>query len=170
MKRNNSIKIIKTLNTKNTNINNKEGYIGLISMYKNEEFIWQYNNYFEKDKFLKPIDCLDWTAINSNNYSSHYLLSERNYEDSYNLSEGDIFKLGTILFLVRKIKINENKSYSINPLNNSINIENNINSNYRYNKKENIENALESFKTEKEHKNRGTNISYYNNKKNNERN
>ena len=105
IRRNDSIKILKTLNKRNANISDKEGYIGLISMHKNEEFIWQYNNYFEKDKFVKPIDCLDWTVINSNNYSSHFLFSERKFDDSYNLSEGDIFKLGAILFLVRKVKI-----------------------------------------------------------------
>ena len=137
-------------------------------MHKNEEFIWQYNNYFEKDKFLKPIDCLDWTVINSNNFSSHYLFSERKFEDSYNLSEGDIFKLGTILFLVRKIKIKENKSNTNNSMNNSININmnienNNINLEYRYNKKENSENALESSKTIKENKNKSKNVFYYNN-------
>ena len=164
IKRNNIIKIIKTSNIKNINIKKKEGYIGIISINKNEEFFWEYNNYFEKDKFIKPIDYLDWIVLNST-LSSHCLFSDRKFDGAYNLCEGDIIKLGKILFLVRKIKINKDeikKEKDSNSINNNININMNIENNslnseliiYRYNKKENTENVLESLKTLNEQKNK----------------
>ena len=174
IKRNNIIKIIKTSNIKNINIKKKEGYIGIISINKNEEFFWEYNNYFEKNKFIKPIDYLDWIVLSST-LSSHCLFSDRKFDGAYNLCEGDIIKLGKILFLVRKIKINKDeikKEKDSNSINNNININMNIENNslnseliiYRYNKKENTENVLESLKTLNEQKNK---IIYNDNNDNN---
>ena len=110
--------------------------------------------------------------------------SERKIEGSYRLVEGDLFKLGKITFLVRKIKINEddnikkrNESYSSNCMednnnegnmnlyNNSINEELII---YKYNKKNtNLIDMMDLAKTVNERKNTEKEIDIKNNNENN---
>ena len=112
--------------------------------------------------------------------------SERKIEGSYRLSEGDLFKLGKITFLVRKIKINEddikkrNESYSSNCLddnnnNGNVNLYNNsINEEliiYNYNKKStNVIDIMDYAKTINERKNTEKEIDIKNNNENNNNN
>ena len=124
--------MIKVSNIKNKNIQNiknKDDYIGTISIVKNEQFFWDYNNYFEKNKFIRSYDCLDWIVIGSTQFSSNYSLSEKRFETSYKLLEGDLFKLGKLIFLVRKIKLVENENKKVNEsfISNSINNNSNMN-------------------------------------------
>ena len=163
LNRNKDIKIVKVSNNKNINIKNKEGYVGTITLNNKEEFIWNYNNYFEKDKFLKPYDSLDWIVIGPTQFSSG---NDRKLESSYRLSEGDLIKLGKLIFLVRKIKINKNEnkknedcfsSESINNNSNNMNLkgEENINNEliiYRFNRKNIKEPHIDSYKTLSEQK------------------
>ena len=140
MKRNNDIKIIKSSNIKNINIKNKEDYVGMVTMKEKEQYFWDYNSCFEKDKFIKPYDCLDWVVIGPTQFSSKNSASDRKFEGSYKLSEGDMIKLGKIIFLVRKVNTNikknetqkvNNESFSSNSVNNNsnanFNVENNMN-------------------------------------------
>jgi hypothetical protein len=128
---------------------------------KNEQFFWDYNNYFEADKFIRPYDSLDWIVIGSTQFSSFYIDSERKNEGSYRLVEGDFIKLGKIIFLVRKIKVNEddikkaNESFTSNSVNNN-NANMNLYSNsineeliiYKYKKKNtNFSDIFDSMKT-----------------------
>ena len=124
--------MIKVSNIKNKNIQNiknKDDYIGTISIVKNEQFFWDYNNCFEKNKFIRSYDCLDWIVIGSTQFSSNYSLSEKRFETSYKLLEGDLFKLGKLIFLVRKIKLVENENKKVNEsfISNSINNNSNMN-------------------------------------------
>ena len=160
LNRNKDIKIVKS--QKNINIKNKEGYIGTISLNKKDEFIWNYNNYFEKTKFIKPFDCLDWVVIGPTQFSSG---TDRKFEGSYKLSEGDIIKLGRLIFSIRKIIINKSEKkknkelYSVESINNSnenLNEENNINDEliiYRFNRNNMKEPLIDSSKTINEQKN-----------------
>ena len=96
-------------------------YIGKISIKKNEEYIWNYNNYFKGNKFIKPYDALDWLVI-----------GPRGYKYSYKLTEGDFIKLGKLVFFVRKIKTTQNENLNETKRNSSfdnseLNIGNNIN-------------------------------------------
>ena len=183
MKKNNDIKIIKVSNMKNINIKNKADYIGIISIKQKEQFFWDYNNYFDKDHFIKPYDCLDWIVIGPTQFCTTYSESERKFEGSYKLSEGDLIKLGKIIFLIRKIKIKKNDIKknkikkndlsSSNSINNSSNISNsnidmNLDDKYNnnineelviniYNNKNidyNDDDLLSSIKTQKELKNK----------------
>ena len=138
MKRNSDIKIIKASNIKNINIKNKEDYVGMITMKENEQYLWDYNSCFEKDKFVKPYDCLDWVVIGPTQFSSKNPASDRKFEGSYKLSEGDLIKLGKIIFLVRKVNTNtkknetqkgnglNNESFSSNFVNNNSNADFNV--------------------------------------------
>ena len=96
-------------------------YIGKISIKKNEEYIWNYNNYFKGNKFIKPYDALDWLVV-----------GPRGYKYSYKLTEGDLIKLGKLVFFVRKIKTTQNENLNETKRNSSfdnseLNIGNNIN-------------------------------------------
>lgn len=181
MKRNNDIKIIRASNIKNINIKNKEDYVGMITMKENEQYLWDYNSCFEKDKFVKPYDCLDWVVIGPTQFSSKYSASDRKFEGSYKLSEGDLIKLGKIIFLVRKVNTNikknetqrgnglNNESFTSNSVNNNsnanFNVENNINEEIAiniYNRKyiNDINDLIQSDKT--------INIEKYKNKEKND--
>ena len=110
------IKIINSL------LNDNEGdisndYIGKISIKQNEEYIWNYNNYFYNNKFVKPFDSLDWVVIGSTKFSSN----SSKFENSCKLNEGDFVKLGKITFLVRKIKLNSNENVKETKRNNESN-------------------------------------------------
>lgn len=181
MKRNNDIKIIRASNIKNINIKNKEDYVGMITMKGNEQYLWDYNSCFEKDKFVKPYDCLDWVVIGPTQFSSKYSASDRKFEGSYKLSEGDLIKLGKIIFLVRKVNTNikknetqkgnglNNESFTSNSVNNNsnanFNVENNMNEEMAiniYNRKyiNDINDLIQSDKT--------INIEKYKNKEKND--
>ena len=181
MKRNNDIKIIRASNIKNINIKNKEDYVGMITMKENEQYLWDYNSCFEKDKFVKPYDCLDWVVIGPTQFSSKYSASDRKFEGSYKLSEGDLIKLGKIIFLVRKVNTNikknetqkgnglNNESFTSNSVNNNsnanFNVENNMNEEIAiniYNRKyiNDINDLIQSDKT--------INIDKYKNKEKND--
>ena len=130
-----------------SNYKKSKDYIGKISIKKNEEYIWNYNNYFEKNKFTKPYDSLDWIVIGPTQFYSNNSTSRRNSnKNSYKLSEGDFIKLGKITFLVRKIKDSSNekiKEKKINhESNHSISI-NNSNSNMNLNMNNIINEELE---------------------------
>lgn len=106
----------------NSLLNDNEGdisrdYIGKISIKQNEEYIWNYNNYFYNNKFIKPYDSLDWVVIGSTKFSSN----SSKFENSYKLNEGDFVKLGKITFLVRKIKLNSNENMKETKRNNESN-------------------------------------------------
>ena len=93
----------------------------IIGVKKNEEYIWNYNNYFKGNKFIKPYDALDWLVI-----------GPRGYKYSYKLTEGDFIKLGKLVFFVRKIKTTQNENLNETKRNSSfdnseLNIGNNIN-------------------------------------------
>ena len=142
MKRNCDIKIIKASNIKNINIKNKEDYVGMITMKENEQYFWDYNGCFEKDKFIKPYDCLDWVVIGPTQFSSKNSASDRKFEGSYKLSEGDLIKLGKIIFLVRKVNTNikKNETQKVNGLNNESFSSNSVNNNSNANF--NVENSM----------------------------
>ena len=131
MKSGNNVKIIPSpKNTNNENLKYNADYIGKVSLSKKEEYIWEYNNYFDKNKFTKPYENLDWIVIGSTKFFSTSFSNKRKYDDSYKLSVGDFFKLGKITFLVRKIKkeeITNNNSYS------SVSNNENNNSNFNLN-------------------------------------
>ena len=116
------IKYRKDIKIINSLFNDKEGdisrdYIGKISIKQNEEYIWNYNNYFLNNKFVKPYDSLDWVVIGSTKFSSN----PSKFENSYKLNEGDFIKLGKITFLVRKIKLNSNENIKETKRNNESN-------------------------------------------------
>ena len=136
VKKGKDIKLIKSV-LNNFDTKYLDNYIGKISIKENEEYIWNYNNYFEKNKFIKPNDSLDWVVIGPTKFSSNYSSYRRKNNRSYKLSEGDFIKLGKITFLVRKIKhSNENlketkrnneSNLSISVENSNLNINNSIN-------------------------------------------
>ena len=87
--------------------------------------------------------------IGPTQFSSNYLISEKKMEGSYKLSEGDIIKLGKIIFLVRKIVIykketkKKDESFISNSINNNsvmiLDSNNNINDElviHKYNRNE----------------------------------
>lgn len=106
IKQGKDIKVVKSI-INEAGIDISRDYIGKISIKKNEEYIWNYNNYFENNKFIKPYDSLDWVVIGPTKFSSSNSVNTK-FENSYKLTEGDFIKLGKITFLVRKIKINAN--------------------------------------------------------------
>ena len=106
IKQGKDVKIVKSITNEN-GIDIARDYIGKISIKKNEEYIWNYNNYFENNKFIKPYDSLDWVVIGPTKFSSSNSMNTK-FDNSYKLTEGDFIKLGKITFLVRKIKINAN--------------------------------------------------------------
>ena len=116
VKHKNDIKIINSLFDENEG-NISSDYIGKISIKQNEEYIWNYNNYFHNNKFIKPYDSLDWVVIGSTKFSSN----SSKFENSYKLNEGDFIKLGKITFLVRKIKLNSNENIKETKRNNESN-------------------------------------------------
>ena len=73
----NNIKITKNIYF-NKSINLEHFCVGKISIKPNKEYIWNYNNYFKGNKFIKPYDTLDWLVI-----------GPRGYKYSYKLTEGD---------------------------------------------------------------------------------
>ena len=133
LKRGKDIKVIKI--RKNKDFKYSKDYIGQITIKQNEEYIWNYNNYFRKNKFIKPYDSLDWIVIGPTNFSTSYNTSNTKYGNAYKLSEGDMIKLGKITFLIRKIKVDskENiKETKRNESNSSMSLDN-CNSNMNLN-------------------------------------
>ena len=145
IKQGKDIKVVKSIvNEKDIDI--ARDYIGKISIKKNEEYIWNYNNYFEKNKFIKPYDLLDWIVIGPTKFSSSNSMNTK-FDNSYKLTEGDFIKLGKITFLVRKIKINANdilkETRRNNDSNSSISVDyNNSNMNINLNNTINEELAI----------------------------
>ena len=134
MKSGNNVKIIPCQkNSNDKNIKYNADYIGKVSLSNKEEYTWEYNNYFEKNKFTKPYENLDWIVIGSTKFFSSNF-SKKKYDGSYKLSVGDFFKLGKITFLVRKIKKGEiNNSNSYDSLSNNENNNSNFNLNNNFN-------------------------------------
>ena len=132
VKKGKDIKLIKSV-LNNFDTKYLDNYIGKINIKENEEYIWNYNNYFEKNRFVKPNDSLDWVVIGPTKFSSY----QRKNSRSYKLSEGDFIKLGKITFLVRRIKhTNENlketkrnndSNISVSAENSNLNVNNSIN-------------------------------------------
>ena len=92
-----------------------------MSVKSNEEYIWNYNNYFRENKFIKSYDALDWIVIGPSRH-----------KNSYKLTEGDFVKLGKLVFFVRKIKSSQNENLNETKRNSSfdnseMNLGNNIN-------------------------------------------
>ena len=106
IKQGKDVKVVKSVSNMSGNDIIRD-YIGKISIKKNEEYIWNYNNYFENNKFIKPYDSLDWVVIGPTKFSSSNTVNTK-FDNSYKLAEGDFIKLGKITFLIRKIKINAN--------------------------------------------------------------
>ena len=119
IKKQSDIKLIKSGN-KNLITLDKD-YIGKITIKPNEEYLWNYNNYFKENKFIKPYDALDWVVIGPSRL-----------KNLHKLTEGDFIKLGKLVFFVRKIKIQQNENLNETKRNSSIdnselNLGNNIN-------------------------------------------
>ena len=97
-------------------------YIGKIYVKENKEYIWKYNNYFEKNKFIKSYDELDWVVIGPTKFSSNSYTSKPKHDYSYKLSEGDFIKFGKITFLVRKIKVRINENIKEEKIDKDLNL------------------------------------------------
>ena len=132
IKKESDIKLIKSGN-KNLITLDKD-YIGKITIKPNEEYLWNYNNYFKENKFIKPYDALDWVVIGPSRL-----------KNLHKLTEGDFIKLGKLVFFVRKIKIQQNENLNETKRNSSIdnselNLGNNINEDIIIHNKNNFEN------------------------------
>ena len=106
--------------------------MGKISIKPNEEYMWNYNNYFINNKFIKSYDALDWIVIGPSKFTSHSIFSRNKHKSSYELCEGDFIKFGKLVFIVRKINTNLNENLNETKRNSSydnseINLGNNIN-------------------------------------------
>ena len=117
------------------NVDPEKDYIGKIIIKPNEEYYWNYNDYFRISKFIKPYDALDWMVIGPSKN-----------KNSCKLNEGDFIKLGKLVFLVRKIKTNQNENLNETKRNSSVdnsemNLENNINEDIIIHKRINYENC-----------------------------
>ena len=75
-------------------INIYQDYMGKISIKPNEEYMWNYNNYFINNKFIKSYDALDWIVIGPSKFTSHSIFSRNKHKSSYELCEGDFIKFG----------------------------------------------------------------------------
>ena len=134
MKYNNGVKLIQwPFSFKN--VDPEKDYIGKIIIKPNEEYYWNYNDYFRISKFIKPYDALDWMVIGPSKN-----------KNSCKLNEGDFIKLGKLVFLVRKIKTNQNENLNETKRNSSVdnsemNLENNINEDIIIHKRINYENC-----------------------------
>ena len=94
MKSGNNVKIIPCQkNSNDKNIKYNADYIGKVSLSNKEEYTWEYNNYFEKNKFTKPYENLDWIVIGSTKFFSS------------NLPIGKLYLIEILFILIRSSSV-----------------------------------------------------------------
>lgn len=76
--------------------------MGYISIKNKDEFKWTYNNIPEISQ-IKIYDEMDWLVIGRTQFSS-----DNKSSSYYELKEGDIIKIGKVMFKVREVKPNQN--------------------------------------------------------------